>query len=216
MLKRNNLFKRKTFYFVPFVERRSFMNWHIRKFHLISPFYQLFFKFQTLYYSKLINAHFNTLTTGGYLRILDLGTGTGAFGWSFQKAGHHVMAADAAPGMVKLCRKNGLDCVEFDILEGIPFKDNSFAVVTGAYIAHGMSRPEREILYKEASRVADKYVLFHDFSNRYNFVISVIERVEGSHYREFIRSVPREMEKYFQKLDVVPVDPWHNWYIGQP
>lgn len=198
-----------------FGERRAFVNRHVRKFHLIAPFYQLFFKLQVLYYSKLVNVNFKKMSKGGSLKILDLGSGTGAFAWSLQKAGHHVLAADAAPGMIKCCRQNGLECVEFDILKGIPFEDKSFSVVTGAYLAHGMSRLEREILYKESSRVAEKYVLFHDFSTRYNLVIAVIEWVEGSHYREFIRSGPREMEQYFQQVDVIPVDPWHNWYIGQ-
>jgi len=191
------------------------MNRHVRKFHLIAPFYQLFFKFQSFYYSRLIKANFDRLAKGVTLSILDLGSGTGAFAWSLKKAGHQVLAADAAPGMVKQCRKNGLDCVEFDILKGIPFEDNSFSLVTGAYLAHGMSSADREILYKEASRVAVKYALFHDFSNRYNLVISLIERIEGSHYREFISSVPLEMEKYFEHMDVIPVDPWHNWYIGK-
>ena len=192
------------------------MNWHVRKFHLIAPIYQFFFRFQTFYYWRILRVHLRSLKLEKNSRILDLGSGTGAFAYSWQKAGYPVLAADAAPGMIRQCKKNGLDCMEFDILKGIPFVDKSFSVVTAAYLAHGLSSVDREIMYRETSRVAEKCVIFHDFSNRYNFFISFIESLEGSYYREFISSAPAEMEKHFDHVEVISVDPWHNWYICRP
>lgn len=192
------------------------MNRHVKLFHSIAPVYQLFFRFETGYYSKLISRYMDELNLEGKGKLLDLGSGTGAFAFSWKKAGFEVTAADAAPGMIRLCRKNGLACLETDILNGLPFEDSSFDVITGAYIAHGLSGEERSFLYSESSRLARELVLFHDFSRRSNPVITVIEKMEGSHYREFINAVPAEMEIFFKEVRVVRVDPWHNWYICTP
>ncbi len=192
------------------------MKGHVRKFNLIAPIYQFFFKFQVLYYSEIIRKYLPELTSEREECLLDLGSGTGAFAFSWQKAGFKVLAADAAPGMIRQCLKNGLDCIELDILERLPFADNSFKIVTAAYLAHGLTKADREILYRESSRVAEKLVVFHDFSARSNLFISFIESLEGSFYKEFINAAPYEMEIYFQNVRVIPVNPWHNWYICEP
>ena len=192
------------------------MKKHVRKFHLIAPLYQSFFKFQVLHYSKIIKKHLPQLTSEREGCLLDLGCGTGAFAYCWQKAGFKVLAADAAPGMVSQCLKNGLDCIELDILEKLPFADNSFKIITAAYLAHGLTKKERNILYRESSRVAEKLVVFHDFSTRFNLVISFIEALEGSHYNEFINTVPDEMQICFRNVRVIPVNPWHNWYVCEP
>ncbi len=192
------------------------MKGHVRKFHLIAPIYQSFFKFQVLYYSKIIKKHLPQLTSEREGCLLDLGCGTGAFAFSWQKAGFKVLAADAAPGMIRQCLQNGLDCIELDILEKLPFADNSFKIITAAYLAHGLTKEERIILYRESSRVAEKLVVFHDFSTRFNLIISFIEALEGSHYNEFINAVPDEMGICFRNVRVIPVNPWHNWYVCEP
>jgi len=194
----------------------SGVNWHVRKFHFIAPFYQLFFKFQTWNYSMIIEQN---LHKTGILRddtLLDIGSGTGAFAKSWERSGLKVLATDAAPGMIKQCRKNGLDCIELDLNQGLPFSENEFQVVSAAYLAHGLPLDQREFLYKESARVAEKAVIFHDFSKKTNPVISAIENMEGSHYREFIGSAPGEMKPFFTTVEVIGVNKWHNWYVCHP
>lgn len=192
------------------------MNRHVKLFHSIAPFYQLFFRFETVYYSKLISRYMDELNLEEKGKLLDLGSGTGAFAFSWEKAGFSVTAADAAPGMVRQCRKNGLTCLETDILKGLPFEDGAFDVITGAYLAHGLAKEDRSLLYRESSRLARELVIFHDYSKRSNPVITLIEKMEGSHYREFVNAVPGEMEIFFKEIKVLAVDPWHNWYICTP
>lgn len=189
---------------------------HVKLFHSIAPVYQLFFRLETGYYSKLVNRYMDELNLEGKGKLLDLGSGTGAFAFSWKKAGFEVTAADAAPGMITQCRKNGLDCMKLDIQDGLPFKENSFQIVTAAYLAHGLSPEDREILYMESARVAEKLVLFHDFGSKTNPVITFIESLEGSYYKDFIKSVPDEMQNWFDDVKVIKVDPWNNWYICQP
>jgi len=148
--------------------------------------------------------------------LLDIGSGTGAFAKSWEKTGLKVLATDAAPGMIKQCRKNGLDCIELDLKQGLPFSENEFQVVTAAYLAHGLPLDQRQILYKESARVAEKTVIFHDFSKKTNPFISAIENMEGSHYKEFINSAPQEMKPFFRAVEVIAVNRWHNWYLCRP
>lgn len=192
------------------------MKRHVKMFHLTAPIYQLFFKFETRYYSRLLNRYFDGLELGKRGMLLDLGSGTGAFALSWQRKGFTVKCADAAPGMVRKCTRNGLDCFELDVMDGLPFRDNSFHVVTAAYFAHGLSERERQVLYRESARVAEKLVVFHDFSTKTNPLISFIENLEGSYYRDFIKNAPDEMQDWFSDVGVIKVDPWNNWYICHP
>lgn len=192
------------------------MNPHVRKFQFIAPFYGLFFKPQVLGYSWVIGKHISALDLAGCETILDLGSGTGAFGRCWQDLGYKVTAVDASPAMVRLCLKNGLQCQEQDILEGLNFPDDHFDVVVCAYVAHGFSFVDREKLYRESARVARNLVLFHDFGGKPSFSVSVIEKMEGSRYREFISRTPGEMKEFFRRVDVLPLSSWTRWYICRP
>ncbi len=148
--------------------------------------------------------------------MLDLGSGTGAFGRCWQDLGYSVTAVDASPAMVRLSLRNGLQCLEQDFLKGLTFPDDHFDVVVGAYVAHGLPVADREKLYRESARVAKDLVLFHDFGGRSRFYVSVIEKMEGSCYREFITCAPGEMEKFFRRVDVLSLTSWNRWYICRP
>ncbi len=192
------------------------MNWHVRKFHTIAPFYQLFFDFQVRFYTEIIQKNRNITCLKKKDRALDIGSGTGAFAKSWQLEGLEVLASDRAPGMIRRCRKNGLECIEMDIMKKLPFGDNVFQAVTAAYVAHGLGKQERHFLYRETARVAEKIVIFHDLSLRQNWLVSTIETIEQSHYKDFVRSVPGEMIPCFRKVKVLPINRWNNWYLCFP
>jgi SAM-dependent methyltransferase len=198
------------------LERRFLMNPHVRKFQSIAPFYGLFFKPQVLYYSRIIEKHISELNLAGCETILDLGSGTGAFARCWQDLGYSVTAVDASPAMVRLCLRNGLKCLEQDVLRGLNFPDNYFDVVVGAYVAHGFPFADRGKLYRESARVAKDLVLFHDFGGKSRFFVSVIEKMEGSCYKEFISRAPGEMKEFFRRVDVLSFSSWNRWYICRP
>lgn len=192
------------------------MDPHVRKFQSIAPFYGLFFKSQVFYYSQVIGKHISELDLSGCETVLDLGSGTGAFARCWKNFGYSVTAVDASPAMVRQCLKNGLQCMEQDILKGLIFPDDHFDVVVAAYVAHGLTLPDREKLYRESARVAKKLVLFHDFGGKWHFPVSVIEKMEASFYREFITCAPEEMGRFFRRVDVLPLSSWNRWYICRP
>lgn len=189
------------------------MNWHFKKFNLIAPIYNLFFKMQIKNYCNLIEKNINEIDLPEKSKVLDLGSGTGAFGYCWQEKGFEVTGVEASPNMYKRCLSNGVDCKRIDITEGLPFADNSFDFVTAAYLAHGLKEDNRKILYEESKRVAAKYVIYHDYHPNDYKIISIIEFLEGGDYFNFIKKVPEEMEKYYTNIKEIRNGPWNSWYI---
>ncbi|MFW5787456.1 MAG: class I SAM-dependent methyltransferase [Halanaerobiales bacterium] len=189
------------------------MNRHIKLFDLIAPFYNLFFKLQIKNYCQTINKNLNEhpLPDGG--KVLDLGAGTGAFGYCWQEAGFDVIALEGSERMSNKCSKHGLKCINTDLTGGLPFAENSFDLVVAAYLAHGLQESERKILYREAKRVASSFVIFHDYGQNKYTLIKLIEFLEGGDYFNFINKIPGEMEKIFPEVEVLDTGPWHNWYV---
>ncbi|MGM0410894.1 MAG: class I SAM-dependent methyltransferase [Bacillota bacterium] len=189
------------------------MNWHVKKFNLIAPIYNLFFKMQVKNYCDLIEKNINEINITEDSRILDLGSGTGAFGYCWQENGFEVTAVEASPNMYKRCLSNGLDCRKIDITKGLPFTKDSYELVTAAYLAHGLKENNRKILYKEAKRVAKDYIIFHEYHENNYKVISLIEYLEGGDYFNFVKKVPEEMEEYYNNVKIIKNSPWNSWYI---
>ncbi|MGM0438690.1 MAG: class I SAM-dependent methyltransferase [Bacillota bacterium] len=189
------------------------MDNHIRLFNLIAPFYNLFFKMQTKNYRTLIEKNIDKIDISEDAQILDLGSGTGAFGYCWQEKGYEVKGVEASPNMYKRCLSNGVDCEKIDITEGLPFADNSFELVTAAYLIHGLTEEKRRILYKETKRVASEYVIYHDYHQNDYLLIKIIEFLEGGDYFDFVKNVPEEFGEYFEDFKIVKNSPWNSWYI---
>src|SRR6056297_3862291 len=128
------------------------MDRHIQIFNEIAFIYQWFFQRQIKSYQKIIKEFGSYLNISRGDRVLDIGSGTGAFAYSLQINGYNVIGIDASPAMVKKGRKNNVFCIQGNILNGIDFADNSFDLVTAAYVAHGFNKSDRMKLYKEARR----------------------------------------------------------------
>jgi hypothetical protein len=82
---------------------------------------------------------------------------------------------------------------------------------------HGMPPSDRAAFFREALRVSKGLVLFHDFpprSLRHGWPhVYVLETLERSDYRRFIRTGTAEMQLAFDSVEVVLVDIGSAWYV---
>lgn len=190
------------------------LRFHTWLFNIIAYFYQWFFKGQVNGYTENLEKYQHHLNIPKDGKILDIGCGTGAFGYAFKLKGYNVQGVDIAKKMVKRAKKkNKLTCEHGNILEGLRFPDNSFDLVIAGMVLHGLDKKKRQIFYKETSRLAKKYALFHDYSPDRKWHISIIEWIERGDYFNFIRSIPEEFENYFEEVKIFKVNSYTAWYL---
>ena len=191
------------------------MNQHARLFHRIAPVYRIFFRFQVQSYGLIFHSHHQLLPNGG--KALDIGCGTGAFSRSLHLGGYRVLGVDLAPGMIRQARVLNPE-MEFSLADGmeLPYPDKSFDLVTAAYVAHGLSPANRLALYREAARLSNGLVLFHDFNLRRNIIVDLVERLEGGNYFSFLQNGVAEMRQVFPRVEVIEVGIRSNWYLCTP
>jgi ubiquinone/menaquinone biosynthesis C-methylase UbiE len=93
------------------------------------------------------------LTLAGTERVLDIGTGAGAFALALASLVREVVGVDIVPELLAEARKRAPENVEF--IEGdagaLPFDDDSFDLVTTGRTLHHVPRPE--VVLAEANRV---------------------------------------------------------------
>ena len=150
--------------------------------------------------------------------ILDIGTGTGAWGVLFLKKGAKaVTGADFSHKMLKQAKSKHRD-MNFIIadaknLSDIP--DNSFDIATASYVLHGTKTDIRKQILAEMKRVAKEYVIIHDFMGKTRFAVKILEWLERSDYVNFKKNFNKEMEKIFTKTESYEVGDGTGLYIGK-
>lgn len=189
---------------------------HARLFNSIAFAYRFFFSWQVKGYTKLLDTYIDLLNVPSRATVLDIGCGTGAFAFSFMKKGFTVTGVDIAENMVKQGKKAGLDCRKANVQEGLPFEDNSFDIVTAAYVAHGLHSGLRESLFYEAKRLTKGRVLFQDYLSPGGPLVQLVERLEGGDYYGFLNHGIDEMKAQFSKVQVLPLKGGAGWYICSP
>jgi len=196
-------------------------------FNVIAPVYGLFYNFQKHKYSQIINRVENEIDFSPINKILDIGCGTGALCSVFRDLGMEVTGIDPAQKMLDIAvKKTGDSEIKFyknNVLEGLPFDDKSFDLAISSYVLHGLGPDERKRVYFEMSRVANKFVIIHDYNKKRSLLTSIIEWMERGDYFNFIKSAELEMkectidfEKCFSDVKVLNVDVRANWYICIP
>lgn len=187
-------------------------------FGTIAPFYALFYSYQKRYYGRILDLHGAKLGLFQYSTVIDIGCGTGALCSALQERGLKVTGVDSEQKMINIAKRNNpnITFLKASALNALPFNENSFSIAFASYVAHGLKKHERVILYKEMSRLAKHLVIIHDFNSRRSRVIDLIETLEGGDYFGFIDSAKDEIVQYFKDVRFIDVGPLALWYMGSP
>jgi len=186
-------------------------------FNMIAPVYGLFYNYQRRRSTQVISAAKETLDLQKYESILDVGCGTGALCAVLSDLGMKVTGVDPADRMLGIAKRKSrgrpIHFLSGNVLEGMPFGDKSFDVSISSYVAHGLSRQDRSLMYLEMKRVTRDKVVFYDYNQKRSALTTFVERLEGGDYPYFIQNAEAEMRQVFPRVEVVQVYRQANWYI---
>jgi len=196
-------------------------------FNLIAPVYGLFYEAQKTRFAEVIENVEEELDLSSFETIIDIGCGTGALCSVLNDKGLTVTGLDPAKKMLEIAmnkpENKNVRFIYGDVLEGLPFDDNSFDVAIASYVAHGLEAEERKRMYAEMGRVTNKWVVIYDYNDKRSLLISAIEWLEGGDYFHFIRNAEpemrdciSEMKSCFSEVKVINVDTRAAWYICKP
>lgn len=191
-------------------------------FDRIASIYGWFYGYQISHYAKVIGQVEKSSGLSEYRTILDVGSGTGALCAALTDCGYEATGVEPSLPMLQVARKKtrqnrertgAIPFYQGDALKGLPFAEDSFDVVFATYVAHGMPKSEREILYKEMKRVSHHLVILQDYNENRSRLTDLVEWMEGGDYFYFIRHVQEELKNHFEKVDVIQVGERAAWYI---
>lgn len=186
-------------------------------FNRIAPIYGLFFKYQRKHYQDILEKIKGEVDLKEYRNIIDLGCGTGALCSVFADLGMEVTGVDSASAMLEVATKktkgSGIRYYQGNILEKLPFDDNSFELVFASYVAHGLKKRERKKMYEEMSRLSSKLVILHDYNNERALLTDIVEWLEGGDYFNFIKIIDKELKENFKDVKIVDIPGRAAWYV---
>lgn len=143
-------------------------------FNRIATIYSLFFNRQVRSYRCILENVKTELDFSTYQSVIDIGCGTGALCKVLQEYRLDATGLDLAVAMLAIAKKKAgkvapnESCVRFicgDVLNGLPYRDDSFDVAIASYVAHGLMPNERLILYNEMKRVARHTAVLFDYND---------------------------------------------------
>ncbi|MFZ5633595.1 MAG: class I SAM-dependent methyltransferase [Bacillota bacterium] len=172
-------------------------------FNRVAPFYDIVRPLFIRPYRKAVRYTLNELKSGeNPPRVLDIGTGTGTLAGIFADRGAKVTGVDISPEMLNQARKKYGSRVSFlqapAHAPGL-FGNDSFDVVSAAFVLHEMPPDYRIRVLEEMKRLARRVVLVIDYVPNCNPLISLVEHLEKSYYRDFLGSVKAELNNVFSR-----------------
>jgi len=186
-------------------------------FNLIAPVYGLFYEYQKKSYLTAIDRLQEELDLSAYNNVIDVGCGTGAFCSLLNKKGLTVTGVDPAQRMLKVAAKKdenaGVKFVQASVLDRLPFENKSFDISFASYVAHGLKRHERKIMYAEMIRITKHVVIIYDYNEKRSMLTNIVEWLEGGDYFNFIKKTKVEMKKCFKDVHIINVGARGAWYI---
>ncbi len=173
-------------------------------FNLIAPVYGLLVKSIERNYLSSIKVVQEMIDIQNK-EVLDVGTGTGAWGKLFLDNGaKRVVGIDLAEKMVKVARKKYPE-IEFftcnaELMSKIP--DKSFDIVTSSYVLHGVKSDIRLEILKQMQRIARQAVVIHDFAGKVRWFVQILEALERSDFKNFRKNFCSEVQQIFGNCEV--------------
>lgn len=189
-------------------------------FNFISPIYGLFYNSQKKNYRKNLALLRTHISLSNFNSVIDVGCGTGAMCSALKETFCEVTGVDPALRMLQIGMKKkenkDITFIECQTCHSMPFNDKSFDISIASYVAHGLKKDERQILYNEMSRLSKEYVLFFDYNERRSILTNIVEWAEGGDYFNFIKTVGTELENAFESVMEIKLDKRASWYICKP
>ncbi len=186
-------------------------------FNLIAPYYSKFDKsLQEGFEASVIELDKEIGITGK--TVLDIGTGTGAWGAAINKLGpSEIEGVDFSEKMIRQAKKNHpeIHFHHIDAEDLSDFKDRSFDVVTASFVLHGVKKNKRQNLLNEMKRVSKRYVVLHDFIGKTPFSIKILEFLERSDYKNFKTYFCDELKVIFSSAKKIPARYGSGLYIAE-
>ena len=108
------------------------------------------------------------------IKVLDVGSGNGTFGWHLSKYADEVVCIDYSS---QLLNDNPCRLKIRGSAYQLPFPDGLFNIVFEANILHHLDRPERAVA--EMARCSDRYIVLIE-PNRYNPLMFLFSLIVGS------------------------------------
>ncbi len=140
--------------------------------------------------------------------VLDVGCGTGAMCQVFKEHGLIVAGCDQSSAMIKQSKRltsSSITYIEADVLDGLPYPDDSFDLVVASLVAHGMTIENRLKLYAQMNRIARNDVLLVDYGSTRHWLSDILEYLEKGDYFNFIKVIDKELESTFGNLTKIPL-----------
>jgi len=135
--------------------------------------------------------------------VLDVGTGSAAWGALFMENGAHVHGVDFAPLMINKAKKRYGSKMKFSVGNGMDlrqFDDNSFDIVTASFVLHGFPFKQRDKILKEMHRITRNIIIVNDYYGKTHPIGKFLEFLEGSDYIRFKKHFPEELKARFPKV----------------
>jgi ubiquinone/menaquinone biosynthesis C-methylase UbiE len=155
------------------------------------------------------------------MTALDVGTGTGLLAAALTERGFTVFGIDVSANMLTTARRRRPHAAKFarapahcsSMQSGAPFD-----LVCAGMLMHGLPRSYRQQVLKNMALAAKRAVLIVDFSPSYRLLTAIVERLEGSFYRDFITEFPEDLSLCYGHTNVLthPLNGSCSLYIGCP
>ncbi|HBX24534.1 MAG TPA: hypothetical protein DEF34_13025 [Desulfotomaculum sp.] len=156
------------------------------------------------------------VTSNSSPSIMDIGTGTGTLAGAFAAQGAKVTGVDISRGMLEQARKKHGHRVHFiQAPAHAPgrFGDDSFDMVSAAFALHEMPTDYRARVLGEMKRLAGQKVLIIDYIPNPNPVITLVEHVEKSYYRQFLAEIDDQLKQLFNNYEKKKLNHFMGLYL---
>ncbi|NYB74100.1 class I SAM-dependent methyltransferase [Sedimentibacter hydroxybenzoicus DSM 7310] len=188
-------------------------------FNKISSIYGLFFNIQVRNFTTIFTNIKDELDLSNYKNIIDIGCGTGALCNVLHEKGLSVTGIDPAKRMIEIAKKKSknkeIEFIESNVLTGLPFGDKSFDVSISSFVAHGLNKNERQIMYDEMKRITKHLVVIYDYNEHRGLITDIAEWLEGGDYFNFIKTIKQELNEKFSNVKIVKANIRSNLYVAK-